>query len=164
MLSDKIFDISNENIIKSNYSQIKDLYEQNRDEINNNEIAIQELLFDEDVNKYLSLLENDKVKKYIECKRNISILKKEKVHLKEKLSFLHEHICEHPAYFVVEDFVSLSNERFIRCKCIECGKGTTRKLDELDDLYLIRPKNIENAEEEYKEYNKQYKRCLKRIS
>ena len=165
MLSDEIYDVSNDEIIKNNYLKIKKEWDENSENIKDIEFDINELLLDDTINKYLELLNNKKVVSYLTKCKELNDLKKDKEHIYTKLSFLHQKMCEHPAYFIVEErYVKNSDEKFYTCSCIECGKGLTRRVDQFEDVVLIHPKNIKNAEEEYKEYKKEYKRLIKRIS
>lgn len=164
MLSEEIFNVSSEKIIKENYLEIKKQYDDIKDRICKNKIHVSELLYNEDVNAYLELINNKNVTEYIETCDEIEKLNKEKNYLRDRLEFLHQHLCEHPAYFVLENEKKSLGEEFITCSCIECEKKLTRRIDNIDDIYLIYPKNMDDAEIEYKKYKKEYKKALKRIS
>ena len=165
MLSEEIYNVSDEKIIKKHYKEIKKKYDDLKDKICENEILISELLCNDDVNTYLELSENRNVVEYLEKCDEVEKLRKDKDFLHERLTFLHQQLCEHPAYFVLDEINNDTfNEKYITCSCIECGKNLTKNIDNLDDIYLIYPKNIKNSKSEYKEYKKEYKRLLKRIA
>lgn len=164
MLSEEIFNTNNEKIIKKNYKKMKKIWDENEEKINDLEFDINVLLLDVKVNEYLELLNNKKVIEYLYKCNKLESLKKDKSYIFERLSFLHQHLCEHPAFFVIdENIISQSHEKFYTCSCIECGKGLTKKENDLNDIVLIYPKDMNNADKEYKEYHKEYKKLMKRI-
>ena len=163
MLSDKIYSTCSEEIIRSNYLEIKRIWEENESKIKDLELDINELICDDKVNKYIELSNYNQVIDYIKKCEELEILKKEKEHIYTKLSFLHQKLCEHPAFFVIQDYTTDLNEEYYTCCCIECEKGLTKKVNEFDDEVLIFPDNIDNALSEYKEYKKDYYKMLRRI-
>ena len=163
MLSDKIYSTSSEEIIKKNYFEIKRIWEENESKIKDLELDISELLCYEMVNKYIELSNYDQVIDYIKKCEQLELLKSEREHIKTKLTFLHQKLCEHPAYFVIQDYLTDLHEEYYTCCCIECEKGLTKKVSEFDEEVLILPSNMNNAYEEYKEYKKEYYKSLRRI-
>ena len=150
-------------IVRGHYLDIKEEYHSNEERIKLLEDEISLLLLDEKVTNYLEYLSDQQVIKYLNKCNELDSLKRSRRLLYKKLNQLHQRICGHPAYFVVRDYFDNRNELIYTCSCIECGKRLNKNVKEFNDEVVIYPKDINNSEEEYKKYKKDYTRMMKRV-
>lgn len=155
----EIIDIND--LVRTHYLETKDQYYYNEKRIKELEEEYNTLMINED--DFIEFLTDKNVIKYLNICTELDSLKRNRKNLYKRLNQLHQRICEHPAYFVLRDFYNDNNEQVYTCSCIECGKKLNKNVNEFNDEVIIYPKDINNSEEEYKKYEKEYSKMMKRV-
>ena len=163
-MKDEDFEIFNINdVYRSHYLEIKEDYLYNEQLIKEVEEDINSLMLCDKVNNCLENMDDSRVVKYLSKCSELDLLKKNRRMLYKKMSGLHQKICEHPAFFVINNYYDEKNDEIYSCCCIECGKRMNKLVCEFGDEVIIHPKDRNNATEEYKKYKKDYKRLMRNV-
>ena len=121
--------------------------------------------------KYLELLNNPKVIKYLDINEEISKLEYEEFGLDRKYEVLAQLMCKHPALLVTEE-VTYDLGVYSTCKCLECKKIVNTKEQSVNpealiyikprtSFYFINEEEVKMIETEY-ESLRQTKKCSPR--
>ena len=124
-----------------------------------------------EVAKYLELLNDPKVIKYLQKSEDISKLEYEEFGLERKYELLSQLMCKHPALLVTEE-ITYDVGVYSTCKCLECKKivNTKEQTVDTESLIYIKPRtsfyyiNEEEVNKVEREYNalKENKKCSPR--
>ena len=112
-----------------------------------------------EVIKYLELLNDPKVVKYLGVSEDVSKLEYELFGLERKYELLSQLMCKHPALLVTEE-VTYDLGVFSTCKCLECKKVVNTKEQAVDpnaliyikprtSFYFINEEEVKRVETEY---------------
>lgn len=124
-----------------------------------------------EVTKYLELLTNPKVVKYLSVNEEIAKLEYEEFGLEKKFELLSQLMCKHPALLVTQE-IAYDLGTYATCKCLECKKIIDTKEKAVDpealiyikprsNFYFITEEEVKKVEETYKTL-KENKKCSPR--
>lgn len=166
-----------DNISKLDYqrefSKVESDLNKIKNKLKNKKRVLSELKKEAEIAKYLELLNNPKVVKYLGLSETISKLEHDEFGLQRKYELLSQLMCKHPALLVIEE-VTYDLGVYSTCKCLECKKIINTKEQSVNPealiyikpkagFYFINEEEVENVEKEYNELREKRKRSPSKL-